>query len=217
MKKLFRPLYKTPVNRYRRWKKLRHNRNILKAQAKQMMAKGESVKVVIGAGGTDFEGWIITNLPYLDALKAEDWARIFTPGSIDRILSEHVFEHLSTDQFRIFLRVVQPYLSAEGRIRISVPDGHHPDPDYIESARPGGTGPGAYDHKVFYTHTLIAEVLTEEGYAYRLLEYFDQEGEFHQTAWDAVDGFMQRSADHDPRNREKPLSYTSLILDCWPE
>ncbi len=50
--------------------------------------------------------------------------------------------------------------------------------------------------------------------SFNLLEYFDEAGNFHRSPWDASDGFVARSADYDPRNKEKPLSYTSLIVDA---
>jgi predicted SAM-dependent methyltransferase len=51
--------------------------------------------------------------------------------------------------------------------------------------------------------------------AQRLLEYFDPDGEFHCQAWQTADGMISRSSEHDDRNQTKPLSYTSLIVDCW--
>lgn len=121
------------------------------------------------------------------------------------------------DQFRLFVRTVRPFLSEQGFIRIAVPDGFHPDPSYIEYVRPGGSGCGAADHRVLYNHTTIAGILSEEHYDHKLLEYFDQGGQFHRSAWQEGDGFIERSADHDPRNSgENPLAYTSLIVDVRP-
>jgi predicted SAM-dependent methyltransferase len=49
-----------------------------------------------------------------------------------------------------------------------------------------------------------------------MLEYFDEKGQFHPTAWNVEAGFVERSEHHDPRNQERPLAYTSLIVDCIP-
>ena len=98
-----------------------------------------------------------------------------------------------------------------------MPDGFHPDPTYIEHTRPGGSGPGAQDHKILYDHLTFTRILAEEGWEHTLLEYFDERGVFHRTGWSAKDGFVKRSADHDPRNRARPLSYTSLIIEFRPK
>jgi predicted SAM-dependent methyltransferase len=60
-----------------------------------------------------------------------------------------------------------------------VPDGLHPDPEYIEWARPGGSGSGALDHKVLYDYHSLEDVLQAAGFQVRRLEYFDEEGRFH--------------------------------------
>ena len=192
------------------------SRNALRQRVKKACYEGTPVKVVIGAASTNYEGWLNTDLPILDALNSSHWSYIFPRGSIDRILAEHVIEHWTEDAFRSFLRAVRPFLSEQGFIRIAVPDGFHPDLSYIDWVKPGGVGVGAGDHKVLYNHIKIRGVLFEEQYDYILLEYFDEAGQFHCSSWDVSDGFVTRSADHDPRNKEVPLSYTSLIVDAWP-
>ena len=194
----------------------RKSRYLLRQRVKRFRYEGKPVKVVIGAGPTSHEGWLITDLPVLDALKPADWRYIFPRGSIERILSEHVIEHWTEDGFRSFLKIVRPFLSEQGFIRIAVPDGFHPDPSYIDYVKPGGTGSGADDHQVLYNHITITRVLSEDQYDCNLLEYFDEDGQFHLSPWEISDGFIVRSADHDPRNEERPLSYTSLIIDAWP-
>ena len=188
----------------------------LRQRVRRFRRKGEPIRLVIGAGPTAYRDWIITDLPVLDALRPADWSRVFRPGDVDRILAEHVVEHWTEDEFRYFLSVVRPYLSWQGRIRIAVPDGFHPHPAYIEQVKPGGTGCGADDHKVLYNYRTMTALLSEEGYKAEPLEYFSEEGQFRRTAWRLEDGFIMRSADHDPRNRERPLSYTSLIVDALP-
>jgi len=49
------------------------------------------------------------------------------------------------------------FLRIGGTLRIAVPDGCHPDPNYIEHVRPGGTGAGADDHQFLYTYKTITE------------------------------------------------------------
>ena len=125
------------------------------------------------------------------------------------------FEHLTEKQFKTFLYNVRPYLAPESFIRIAVPDGFHPSSEYIEYVRPGGIGEGADDHKVLYNYQLFQRLIEECQYDYRLLEYFDENEQFHQIEWSAEDGMIRRSKDYDIRNQQQPLSYTSLIVDLW--
>jgi len=170
----------------------------------------------LGAFGTAFSGWLCTDVSTLDALNINDWRGIFRPLSISTILAEHVIEHWTTDQFRSFLGIARKYLAPAGFIRIAVPDGLHPTAAYIELVRPGGSGPGADDHKVLYNYKTLSRLVCEEGFASDLLEYFDEHGQFHHNAWSIDDGFIGRSEDHDDRNKEGLLAYTSLIVDCTP-
>jgi hypothetical protein len=87
---------------------------------------------------------------------------------------------------------------------------------YIEYVRPGGIGAGAGNHKVLYNHVTITYLLCQAQYDYELPEYFDEEGQFHRCSWDISDAFVCRSAEHDLRNRQRALSYTSLIVHAWP-
>ena len=179
----------------------------------KMQSQNELVKIVIGSGGLEIKGWILTDLPVLDVLNVSHWKEIFPIASIDRVLAEHVFEHLSDQQFKQFLHNIRPYLTPNGSIRVAVPDGFHPSPAYIDYVRPGGSGAGADDHKILYTYKIMGDLLNECNYQYQFLEYFDENGQFHQREWDVEDGLIRRSADHDRRNKEVHLSYTSLIVD----
>ncbi len=187
----------------------------LRKRVFKQLSENKPLKIVIGAGGVDIPGWILTDIPVLDVLEASHWATIFQKNTIDRVLAEHVFEHLTEEQLKIFLHNVRPYLAPESFIRIAVPDGFHPSSEYIEYVRPGGIGEGADDHKILYNYQLFQRLIEECQYAYRLLEYFDENGQFHQLEWSAEDGMIRRSKDHDARNQQQPLSYTSLIIDLW--
>ena len=47
--------------------------------------------------------------------------------------------------------------------------------------------------------------------------FWNEKDEFHYKDWDIQDGFIKRSKDHDDRNSEGSLNYTSLIVDaCKP-
>ena len=215
VKRFLRPIYAPILRRFRRGQALRRDQSRIREEVLRTRGGGRPVKIIIGAGQTLYDGWIATDVPAFDVRTREDWERLFPPQSIDRLLAEHVFEHLTVAEFAEFLVCARKHLSASGRIRIAVPDGHHPDSDYIERVRPGGSGLGAYDHKVLYTSDLMADLLRGQGYQYELLEYFDAGGRFHRRPWNAEDGYVGRSADHDRRNKDGQLRFTSLIIDCW--
>lgn len=215
-KKLLRPLYAPIVRNRRNLAKLKADQAAIRAQVEACLASGCPLKIIIGAGSTRYDGWIATDIPAFDILNGDHWTLLFQSDSIDRLLAEHVFEHLSTDRLGKFLRLARGYLASSGCIRFALPDGNHPDLSYIERVRPGGIGEGAADHKVLYDCDLIAKLLRKADYDFRLLEYFDEAGTFQRMPWQREDGFIGRSADNDPRNAKGDLVYTSLIVDCWP-
>ena len=105
------------------------------------------------------------------------------------------------------------HLKTGGHIRVAVPDGYHPSPEYIEYVKPGGTGVGSDDHKILYTYKTLAHVSKSAGFRIKLLEYWDEYGQFHFYPWDISDGYIERSQEHDERNKINALSYTSIIMD----
>ncbi len=171
------------------------------------------IKLVIGSGGSNFEGWVSTDLHILDATKEANWRLLFKKDSITSILAEHVWEHLDDIEAEKALKNCHMYLKKGGHIRIAVPDGYHPDKSYIENVRPGGVGPGSDTHRKLYNYMTLSDLLRRAGFKVKLLEYWDEEGRFHHEAWRKEDGFIQRSMENDRRNVVKPLSYTSLIVD----
>ena len=215
VKRLLRPLYVRALRSYRHRVGVKQGQETIRAQVKRAQQSGQALKVIIGAGATRYKGWIATDLPAFDITQHKHWAQLFQPNSIERILAEHVIEHLTIEQFKDFLRTARIYLAHGGCVRIAVPDGYHPDPNYIQRVQPGGIGGGAHDHKVLYTCALISDLLAAQDYDCQLLEYHNAAGEFCHHDWQAEDGFVRRSAFHDPRNAAGRLVYTSLIVDCW--
>lgn len=175
------------------------------------------VKIVLGSGGTGFEGWVSTDRCVLDVLDERDWSRYFAEGSIGRLLAEHVWEHFTPEQARRAAVLCRRYLKVGGCLRIAVPDGFHPSSAYIESVKPGGDGAGAEDHKVLYTYKSLSDLLLQAGFSVRLIEYFDENREFHRRPMRDEDGYISRSSLHDERNAGGELSYTSLIIDAMKE
>lgn len=191
----------------------------LKRIAKRLRLKLQSktsrpLRVVIGSGGIPVPGWLVTDIDQLNILADGDWRRYFAPGSIDTILAEHVWEHFSMDEGAAAARLCFRYLRLGGRLRIAVPDGLHPDPGYVNAVRPGGTGPGAEDHKVLYTWRAFQNLFQEAGFSTRLLEYFDEKGQFHAVEWNPSDGMIRRSLHFDSRNAGGDLNYSSIVIDA---
>ena len=91
-----------------------------------------------------------------------------------------------------------------------MPDRLHPDPAYIESNRVGGP----CHHEAFYHYRTLPEVFTRAGFQVKLLEYWDEAGNFVAHPWDAADGHVKRSRQFDPRNRDGKLAMTSVIIDA---
>lgn len=177
-------------------------------------AKRSPVNVIIGASDMSQPGWIKTDIGHLNVLHEKDWARYFDESSVNAILAEHVFEHLTAEEGMEAARNCFKYLKNNGYIRIAVPDGYFPNRAYIEHVKPMGTGPGSDDHKLLYTYKTLGHLLNSCGFTVKLLEYWDEQGKFHQLPWDAKDGLIHRSRWNDPRNNEEEIAYTSLILDA---
>jgi len=172
------------------------------------------LQLVIGAAGVGQAGWLSTDIELLNLLLPETWAEHLSDDSVDALLAEHVWEHLTPEQGVTAARTCFRFLRPGGHLRVAVPDGCHPDASYITMVEPGGTGDGADDHKVLYTHETFQATFEQAGFEVRLLEYFDAGGEFHRADWSPKEGFIHRSAENDRRNQEGKLVYTSLILDA---
>lgn len=205
LKGLVRPLYRDARTRLERL-----------SLRQQIGRAPRPLRVVIGAGHHCPHGWIGTNIHLLNLLRPEDWRSYFAEGSIDALLAEHVWEHLTPDEGLLAAQHCWQYLRPGGYLRVAVPDGLHPDPAYREHTRPGGSGPGAFDHKVCYTYRSIGELFARAGFTVTPLEHFDEQGAFHSVAWDPEGGMIRRSLRFDTRNRQgAPVpAYSSLIVDA---
>ena len=187
-----------------------------KARLKRL-AGTQPCRIIIGTSGVDQRSWIPTDVEYLNMLKPEDWAAFFVPESIDAILAEHVWEHLTASDAVTAASNCFRYLKPGGYIRVAVPDGFHPDPSYIGWVKPGGSGLGSDDHKVLYDYHSFAQVFEKAGFETQLLEYFDESGKFHANEWDVQKGMVWRSQKFDERNLNGKLVYTSIIMDAWKD
>ena len=172
------------------------------------------LRIIVGASATAMDGWVSTEYPCIDISSSKSITRYFKNGSVSAIVAEHVLEHLTPYQVEQAAQNLSKLLKTGGRWRIAVPDGYHPDINYINQVKPNGTGEGSDDHKVLYNIDLLTTILNQAGFIVRPLEWFDDLGQFHHENWLSRDGYISRSIENDERNKVKPLSYTSLIVDA---
>lgn len=174
-------------------------------------------RVIIGAGGQRWEGWIPTQRGDLDLLDRETWVTWFGERQADALLCEHVWEHLTEEEGRAAARLCFEFLKPGGFLRCAVPDVNFPDVEYQRTVQVGGPGPAdhpAADHRVVYDHRRFTDVFKSAGFEVELLEYCDDHGRFHYHSWDVTTGPIYRSLLLDHRNREGRLGFVSLILDA---
>lgn len=172
------------------------------------------MRVVVGASGKFQPGWIGTDVHTINLLDRADFSTFFVSDSIDAILAEHVWEHLIYEDGLKAARNCHFFLKEGGYVRIAVPDGFNANPDYIQQVKPGGSGSGSHDHKELYNYVTLSEMLSKAGFKIKLLEYYDENGVFHENQWSTEDGLIQRSRRYDPRNNDTTINYSSLIVDA---
>ncbi|CAN5337085.1 SAM-dependent methyltransferase [soil metagenome] len=175
----------------------------------------KKIKFNVGSSGinTDLD-FYATDIDTLNITKDDDWRNLLMNLRVDNITAEHVWEHLSDVDTILANKNCFKYLKKNGVLRLAVPDGLHPDENYIEYVRPGGSGLGADDHKVLYTYKIMKERLESAGFRVDLLEYWDENGTFHFKDWNSENGYIMRSSKNDKRNKDGVLHYTSLIVDA---
>lgn len=175
------------------------------------------MKMIIGAGQTKFEGWIPTQEDELNLLTIEDWEKLFSIESIDAILAEHVWEHLTYDEGIQAAQNCYNYLKPGGYIRCAVPDKNFRNEWYQNMVQVGGPGPDnhpAATHKIVYDYKTLVKVFESAGFEVLLLEYCDENGDFHYLYWNEIDGKIGRSFRFDTRNSTESLGMVSIIIDA---
>ena len=184
----------------------RKNSNNIK-RIRYMIETQPKLKVVVGASGVFEDDWIATDIEYLNLLKEADWKKCFFDKRIDTILAEHVWEHLTPEEGLVAAKNCFNYLKVGGYLRVAVPDGFHPSEEYISYVKIGVHG-----HKALYNYKSFSELFETAGFDVKLLEYYDDNGEFHYIDWDPLEGKIHRSKRFD--KRENNSEYTSLIIDA---
>lgn len=180
-------------------------------QLHRQIRSARPLNIVIGGGQTSYAGWTKTDRDILDITKADDWAKLFEPESIDRILCEHVLEHLTEADCKVALAQCYRHLRPGALIRIAVPDGYRRDAAYVAEASPPKDG-----HEVLYNIESLTRLLEWAGLVVTPLEYFDAAEQFHARDWNESDGFIMRSVRFDTQKdfQRGELYYTSLIVDA---
>jgi predicted SAM-dependent methyltransferase len=167
--------------------------------------KNTFIKLHIGCGKKHYDGWINTNKNTLDITNYQHWIdNKLSHNSIDRILAEYVFQHLSEKDIKLGIENFKKFIKPNGIIRIAVPDGNRKFYDKGEKS-----------DRFCYNYESLTNLFSQYGFKYRLLEYFDKDGTFCFNEWSPEDGYIKRSSRYDRRNRKNKLTYTSLIVDFY--
>jgi predicted SAM-dependent methyltransferase len=175
------------------------------------------MKVILGAGQTRYEGWVPTQEEDLNLLSALDWDKLFAIESIDALLAEHVWEHLTLEEGIVAAKNCYKYLNPGGYIRCAVPDKNFRNEWYQNMVQVGGPGPSdhpAATHKIVYDYKTLVQVFESAGFQVSLLEYCDEKGDFHYTYWNVEDGKIGRSFRFDTRNSIDKIGMVSIIIDA---
>lgn len=207
-----------------------------RARMRRKVRQADSLRLNIGAGGTEYPGWISLERRVLDITSRSQWNSLLGKRRVENILAEHVFEHLHyQDAIRAF-KYIAECMAPGGVFRFAVPDGNHPSAYVRELTGPGGKEQGAEDHKYFYTIGDIPEIERLTGLHAEPLEYFGADGMFVSGPIDFARGYISRcSANYKGRFTEsgeemrrmmetvpehlreqfhrKGISYTSLLVD----
>jgi predicted SAM-dependent methyltransferase len=175
------------------------------------------MRIILGAGQSEYQGWVSTQESELNLLSLSDWQKLFSIDSIDAMLAEHVWEHLSYEDGIKAAGNCYKYLKPGGYIRCAVPDKNFRNEWYQNMVQVGGPGPEnhpAATHKIVYDYKTLRQVFERAGFEVSLLEYCDEQGTFHYTYWNESDGKIGRSFRFDTRNSGEKLGMVSIIIDA---
>lgn len=115
------------------------------------------------------------------------------------------------------LGLIFQYLEPQGRVRIAVPDGFHPDPEYLKHVGINGIGADAQDHKQLLNMTTLSNLLSAAGFQVSVVEGYTQVGQLINSGVSARDGFILRSRSNPLKINAEGWNFvdaqTSLIID----
>ena len=179
------------------------------------LKKHSNLNIIIGSSSTEYKGWFSSEKYFLDICQENDFQRILKGRKINKILAEHVLEHLTEEELLKALNNFYHYSSENVNIRIAVPDGNHPNTDYIQSVKPDENGLMAHGHKILLNYITLCNAFHAQGFDAKLLEYWDDNERFYSIYRNDENGFIQRSLLNDSRNSDEITKYTSLIADFF--
>jgi len=171
------------------------------------------INLIVGAGHTKLKGWFQTDIVTLDITNEKNFLKYFKNKKIDKILAEHVLEHLSSEELNLMIHNFYKYSSDIVTIRIATPDGYHKEQEYIDIVKPGGSGEGADDHKHLFNYKSLSNIFEKYGFIPYVIEYWDEEKQFHSSYLNDENGYIHRSFINDKRNKNNIPNFTSLIID----
>lgn len=175
------------------------------------------MKVVLGAGRTQFDGWISTQESDLNLLNRADFEKMFGEQRPTAFLAEHVWEHMTLEEGVAAAKNCFDFLEDGGYIRAAVPDKNFRNEWYQNMVKVGGNGDPnhpAFSHKIVYDYKQLRTVFEQAGFEVELLEYCDESGVFHYKYWNEEDGRIGRSLRFDTRNSLEKLGMVSIIIDA---
>jgi len=181
---------------------------------RRYLKKHSQIKIIIGSSRTKCEGWFSSEQYFLDIRKESNFRKILKEKKINRLLAEHVLEHLTEEELSKAIRNFYLYSTENVNIRIAVPDGNHPDTDYIKSVQPD-TELMSHGHQVLFNYQSLLDAFRIQGFEAQLLEYWDENRQFHSIYQNDEKGFIYRSFLNDSRNIKGEPNYTSLIVDFF--
>jgi predicted SAM-dependent methyltransferase len=181
---------------------------------RRQIESNDRIRLALGSSSHCTDGWIAAGCDQFDLVDPASWSWYFQKSSVDAILAENVWEHLSRIEGKTAARNCFQFLRPGGYLRVAVPDEFHPSQQYQNQLRNDGEL-GTTSSCVLYNHHSFAEVFVSLGFQVRLIEFFDQAGAFHSNQWDVSKGLVQRTLLFDERNITQPFAYTSLVLDAF--
>tara|TARA_B100000886_G_scaffold339872_1_gene306776 strand:+ start:506 stop:1213 length:708 start_codon:yes stop_codon:yes gene_type:complete len=196
-----------------------YNFRFLKLKA-YLFFSSDCVNLILGAALTNQKGWFSTNENWFDITKDGHWKRLFNSKKrVNRVLAEHVLEHLTIDEMRNTLKLIFENMVNGGSLRIAVPDGNNPNPEYRKHCGIDGIGADASDHKQFLTYEFLSREIEKIGFQYDLKEGYLENKELVKKNFNDNLGKVIRSRSNSVNHFKKGWDFydsnTSLIIDCF--
>ena len=107
----------------------------------------KNLNIIVGASKTNYKNWISTDQNTLNLTLISDWKFLFKYNSLNNILAEHVFEHLTVSDAKIACKNYRNFLEKVATLVLFPMV--FPDKEYIDLVKPGGSGLGAKITKNF--------------------------------------------------------------------